>query len=196
MRMGPHRSACGCSTLDTPPPLISSLLGTSGGCGCVFDCPCHCGNCLSGDRHAGVVLRLRAVLPGNCGPRHSSTHRTGGERDVEKACSLTTRWSGPWTMVGVSCSQWIACSPMRNGGRGRPLNSVVSDQFPICRSTHTSSHTRAAATSHKAATATSRASCRPGARTFQRTLFRQCHQLNERNSRIAHMRDVSRPFRE
>ena len=29
-------------------------------------------------------------------------------------------------MVGASCSQWIACSPMRNGGLGRPLNSVVS----------------------------------------------------------------------
>jgi hypothetical protein len=28
-------------------------------------------------------------------------------------------------MVGASCSQWIACSPMRNGGGGRPLNSVV-----------------------------------------------------------------------
>src|SRR5258706_14882535 len=28
-------------------------------------------------------------------------------------------------MVGASCSQWIACSPMRKGGCGRPLNSVV-----------------------------------------------------------------------
>ena len=28
-------------------------------------------------------------------------------------------------MVGASCSKWIACSPMRNGGGGRPLNSVV-----------------------------------------------------------------------
>src|SRR5207248_3298182 len=29
-------------------------------------------------------------------------------------------------MVGVPCSQWIACSPVRNGGCGRPLNWVVS----------------------------------------------------------------------
>ena len=28
--------------------------------------------------------------------------------------------------MGASCSQWIACSPVRNGGGGRPLNSVVS----------------------------------------------------------------------
>jgi hypothetical protein len=28
-------------------------------------------------------------------------------------------------MVGALCSQWIACSPGRNGGGGRPLNSVV-----------------------------------------------------------------------
>ena len=32
-------------------------------------------------------------------------------------------------MVGASCSQWIACSPMRNGGGGRPLNSVVRVQM-------------------------------------------------------------------
>src|SRR5436190_20931597 len=29
-------------------------------------------------------------------------------------------------MVGASCSQWIACSPMPNGAGGRPLNSLVS----------------------------------------------------------------------
>src|SRR5258706_6958273 len=28
-------------------------------------------------------------------------------------------------MTAASCSQWIACSPMRNGSGGRPLNSVV-----------------------------------------------------------------------
>jgi hypothetical protein len=27
--------------------------------------------------------------------------------------------------VGAPCSQWIACSPVRNGGSGRPLNWVV-----------------------------------------------------------------------
>src|SRR5260221_14345190 len=31
--------------------------------------------------------------------------------------------------MGASCSQWIACSPMRNGGGGRPLNWVVSHQM-------------------------------------------------------------------
>jgi hypothetical protein len=30
--------------------------------------------------------------------------------------------------VGALCSQWIACSPRRNGARGRPLNWVVSHQ--------------------------------------------------------------------
>lgn len=29
-------------------------------------------------------------------------------------------------IVGASCSQWIACSPMHNGSGGWPLNSVVS----------------------------------------------------------------------
>lgn len=27
--------------------------------------------------------------------------------------------------MGALCSQWIACSPGRNGGRGRPLNAIV-----------------------------------------------------------------------
>ena len=32
-------------------------------------------------------------------------------------------------IVGLSCSQWIACSPMRNGGCGRPFNWVVRRQI-------------------------------------------------------------------
>jgi hypothetical protein len=43
--------------------------------------------------------------------------------------------------VGASCSQWIACSPTRNGGGGRPLNSVVRllastvAEFRVCQLT-------------------------------------------------------------
>ena len=39
---------------------------------------------------------------------------------------LTTSWSGPESIVAAPCSQWIACSPMRNGHRARPLNYFVT----------------------------------------------------------------------
>ena len=32
-------------------------------------------------------------------------------------------------MVGAPRSRWIVCSPVRNGGRGRPLNWVVRRQL-------------------------------------------------------------------
>ena len=35
--------------------------------------------------------------------------------------------------MGASCSQWIACSPMCNGGGGRPLNSVVRAHVTLWR---------------------------------------------------------------
>ena len=44
------------------------------------------------------------------------------------SCYLTTRWSGPWTIVGrtLDANRRLACSACGKRRRGRPLNSVVS----------------------------------------------------------------------
>ena len=45
----------------------------------------------------------------------------------EEQCSLTTRWSGPWTIVGrtLVANRLLAGSACGKRQRGRPLNSVV-----------------------------------------------------------------------
>src|SRR5450432_2711785 len=45
----------------------------------------------------------------------------------EGKCNLTTRWSGPWTIVGrtLVANSLLACSACGERRRGRPLNSVV-----------------------------------------------------------------------
>ncbi len=64
----------------------------------------------------------------NC---HYSRHREGLKRGIQQRhkrppCGLTTRWSGPWTIVGrtlVASDRWLAQCGKRQ--RGRPLNAAV-----------------------------------------------------------------------
>src|SRR6476620_1653473 len=39
------------------------------------------------------------------------------------------RWSGSELSVAAPRSQWIACSPVRNGHRVKPLNGIVSNHM-------------------------------------------------------------------
>src|SRR5690348_228333 len=41
------------------------------------------------------------------------------------------RWSGSESAVAAQCSQWIACSPVRDGRRRGPLNKIVRPHLKI-----------------------------------------------------------------
>ena len=75
------------------------------------------------------LLHNSAIANARKGQLHGLARRTPQSRQLEawRRCCLTTRWSGPWTIVGrtLVANRLLAGFACGKRQRGRPLNSAV-----------------------------------------------------------------------